>query len=563
MAYAAFLLALPLYRTLSRSLCASSHEDASFLCFDSHEPPRVYGQNGLFSPLTPGHVPDTTVELAVVRAFSTSLIFEEGVNIFAYLFVLLIASCITCHLVFVPLANLADAACKRVTYLADEGLLPPLLALLHGHGVHETPPRDISNAERLLRLVVYYSISISFMCFVYHFSQPLTTQLVRKPRSFLCWLPNALYHCQSAAEEDAGLIHVIVANRYVQAFAALCRVISLLTLPTMTTNLIGHYVFPRAIWKRLPTISQMLDSQGQQANEVDEAAQHTQRDQTHGVDKNSNVLKQPVNLDFVLFIRYVTRGTNPRIVATNTRRALQVMYESGLPRHMWCVEVVTDKSMRLVEQVNDMSVHEIIVPDDYHPPNGAKYKARALNYAIRASNARACDWIVHLDEETLFDADTVRAIVHHCGVESYNTRVARTQQWPCIGQGPIVYGRAMTDYFTGTGNWMTTLADSNRVSDDCGRYRLQFECGEVWVGMHGSFVVVANCVEQEITFDHGVEGSIAEDAFFAMLARSAQVQFRWVDALMFEQSPFTLQDSRYCFRSWLRCRCGATCLGSC
>ncbi len=87
-----------------------------------------------------------------------------------------------------------------------------------------------------------------------------------------------------------------------------------------------------------------------------------------------------------------------------------------------------------------------------------------------------------------------------------------------------------------------SLADSGRVSDDCGRYRAQYECGEVWVGMHGSYVVAPNCLERLITFDHGVEGSIAEDAYFALLARAAGARFAWIDALMFEQSPFSWGD---------------------
>ena len=62
------------------------------------------------------------------------------------------------------------------------------------------------------------------------------------------------------------------------------------------------------------------------------------------------------------------------------------------------------------------------------------------------------------------------------------------------------------------------------------------------MGVDGSFVVVANVVEQVVTFDHGLEGSIAEDAFFAMLARANNVRFGWVDGLMYEQSPFTLKD---------------------
>ena len=90
-------------------------------------------------------------------------------------------------------------------------------------------------------------------------------------------------------------------------------------------------------------------------------------------------------------------------------------------------------------------------------------------------------------------------------------------------------------------NWMTTLADSGRVSDDCGRYRIQYECGEVWVGMHGSFVVACNCGEKNVTFDHGVEGSIAEDGVSGMITWSCGARSAWIGALLFEQSPVPLR----------------------
>eukprot|EP00976_Prorocentrum_cordatum_P070492 1179955-Prorocentrum_minimum.AAC.3 len=56
--------------------------------------------------------------------------------------------------------------------------------------------------------------------------------------------------------------------------------------------------------------------------------------------------------------------------------------------------------------------------------------------------------------------------------------------------------------------------------------------------MHGSFVVAQNAVEQLTTFDHGAEGSITEDAYFALVAREMGVRYAWIDTHMYEQSPF-------------------------
>jgi hypothetical protein len=85
-------------------------------------------------------------------------------------------------------------------------------------------------------------------------------------------------------------------------------------------------------------------------------------------------------------------------------------------------------------------------------------------------------------------------------------------------QGGILYGAGEVE------NWITTLADSLRVADDYGKFRVQFEMNECWVGMHGSFVVAQNAVEQLTTFDHGAEGSITEDAYFALVAREMGVR---------------------------------------
>eukprot|EP00299_Pterocystis_sp_00344_P017819 c8927_g1_i2.p1 GENE.c8927_g1_i2~~c8927_g1_i2.p1 ORF type:complete len:656 (-),score=147.65 c8927_g1_i2:34-2001(-) len=120
-----------------------------------------------------------------------------------------------------------------------------------------------------------------------------------------------------------------------------------------------------------------------------------------------------------------------------------------------------------------------------------------------------------------------------------------------IGQGAIVYGAS--DEIV---NYVTTLADSVRVSDDFGKFRFQYEHHEPWIGMHGSFVVCSNIVERLIGFDHGVVGSITEDAYFALAARAVGVQFAWIDATMYEQSPFTLMDfvrqrSRWFLGLWL------------
>ena len=95
-----------------------------------------------------------------------------------------------------------------------------------------------------------------------------------------------------------------------------------------------------------------------------------------------------------------------------------------------------------------------------------------------------------------------------------------------IGQGVIKYG-----CHENPPNYLTTLADSIRVADDFGKFRVQYELHEPLIGMHGSFVVCQTAVEAAIGFDHGISGSITEDAYFALVARAEGVKVRWIDQI--------------------------------
>lgn len=58
--------------------------------------------------------------------------------------------------------------------------------------------------------------------------------------------------------------------------------------------------------------------------------------------------------------------------------------------------------------------------------------------------------------------------------------------------------------------------------------------------------------ERGIGFDNGIDGSIAEDCFFAMLATSRGHTFDFVDGEMYEKSPFTLMDFIQQRKRWLQ-----------
>ena len=182
-----------------------------------------------------------------------------------------------------------------------------------------------------------------------------------------------------------------------------------------------------------------------------------------------------------------------------------------------------------------------------------RFKARALHYCTLVSAAREEDWIIHLDEESRFNTDTVAHCLAHCLKEHTHWRLDRTK-YAAIGQGVILYNVFSME------STLCALADTIRVGDDFGKFALQYRAfGQPLIGMHGSFVVCQNKVELEIGFDHGMEGSITEDTFFAMYAAPRGVQVKWCFGHMYEQSPFNITDfakqrCRWYAGLWLCCR---------
>jgi len=63
-----------------------------------------------------------------------------------------------------------------------------------------------------------------------------------------------------------------------------------------------------------------------------------------------------------------------------------------------------------------------------------------------------------------------------------------------------------------------------------GKLRLQFKLfKKPLFGWKGSFVVTQTRAEREVTFDHGPEGSIAEDCFFSMVAFRSGYSFDFIE----------------------------------
>ncbi|KAF7639507.1 Glyco_trans_2-like domain-containing protein [Meloidogyne graminicola] len=254
----------------------------------------------------------------------------------------------------------------------------------------------------------------------------------------------------------------------------------------------------------------------------------------NGFKDNIKLKSTPLFAPFICF-RVVTKGNFPELVKMNVEKNLQICYEAGLESFIF--EVVTDKSVNLPHCNN--RVREVVVPPNYSTKTGAKFKSRALQYCLEDSVNifRDEDWIVHLDEETLLSVNSVNGILNFCEDGKHQ-----------FGQGVITYAQGEIV------NWLTTLSDSFRVADDMGKLRFQFKVfHKPLFGWKGSFVKKLKAgAEKKVSFDHGLEGSIAEDCFFSMVAFRDGYSFDFIEGEMHEKSPFTFWDFLQQRRRWLQ-----------
>jgi egghead protein (zeste-white 4 protein) len=234
---------------------------------------------------------------------------------------------------------------------------------------------------------------------------------------------------------------------------------------------------------------------------------------------------------FELCFRIVSRGTNEEALRATVAATRRVLTGTGLAAR---IEVVTEVPVDL-DEGPDLAV--MVVPPTYATSTGALYKARALHYALCHSDLAPGGWILHLDEES-HPTPSLLAGAVRAAVEEEAAGTCR------IGQGAILYHRGLGRHP------VLTLADMVRTGDDLGRFQLQHRLGYTIFGLHGSFILVRNSVEQAVGFDLGPEGSIAEDSFWALCQMQTGARSRWVDGWLEEQSPQSVADFVRQRRRW-------------
>ncbi len=224
----------------------------------------------------------------------------------------------------------------------------------------------------------------------------------------------------------------------------------------------------------------------------------------------------------LVVFRICTKGDNIEMVADTMLRCIREMTAS--PLFDYLVEVVINDVATISTLPTGDKIRIVVIPDSYETPRGdTKYKARGLQYALEYSDVSDDAWLVHLDEETQPTSSGIKGIAKMIREEEESGKLR-------IGQGAILYHR----------NWKRkpfwTLADNVRTGDDFARFFLQHRIGRTIFGLHGSYIIVRNDVEKREGFDFGPQGSITEDAFWAVKNMEHGVRARWCEGYLEEQS---------------------------
>ena len=178
------------------------------------------------------------------------------------------------------------------------------------------------------------------------------------------------------------------------------------------------------------------------------------------------------------------------------------------------------------------------VPQNYSTFNNAKYKARALQYAIeqREQNGENIDsvWVYHLDDESMITNQGLLSILDH----------ADNNREP-ISEGLITYPNKLN-----VGNRIVKYLDA-------GRPTFCYYCCAMLTSqkkpdwLHGSNLLLRADIEKDIGWDFS--DTCAEDSLFGYVAyKKYGGIFGWHGGVLEEQSPFTFSDFIKQRQRWIK-----------
>jgi len=229
----------------------------------------------------------------------------------------------------------------------------------------------------------------------------------------------------------------------------------------------------------------------------------------------------------------VTRGDWPWLAA---RAAESIRYwvsrvseKYGLKLNT-VIEIVSDSYSRILEEVADRLV---VVPASYRTRRGARYKARALQYAVekRVADGLVGEnvWVFHLDEESIVGEDTILGLLRFI--------VEAKDRGYVMGCGELLASNGII-------STPISLVDFQRSF-----YTLVFQgftyakLHRPYLGLIGNNYVVNSLVEAEIGYDCGPFESLAEDSWFALRVYERYgARVGWIKSRVFEEPVYSLKD---------------------
>ncbi|MCW3996429.1 MAG: glycosyltransferase family 2 protein [Candidatus Bathyarchaeota archaeon] len=180
----------------------------------------------------------------------------------------------------------------------------------------------------------------------------------------------------------------------------------------------------------------------------------------------------------------------------------------------------------------------ITVPKEYSTPHKAKYKTRALHYAVEyRENSRENTkdvWIYHLDDESMVTKQGLLSVLDHID----NNREP-------IAEGLITYPNKLE-----VGSKLVKYLDAVRPTFCYSCCAMLKSKGKPdW--LHGSNLLVRADIEKSIGWDFA--NSCAEDSLFGYIAHKRYGGiFGWHGGILEEQSPFTFSDFVKQRQRWIR-----------
>ncbi len=236
----------------------------------------------------------------------------------------------------------------------------------------------------------------------------------------------------------------------------------------------------------------------------------------------------PINPKRMIF--QITTIGNMEIVQDSVDNINRICKEVGYENYR--IDVVSE-----VDESFEGAV-TVTVPQNYSTFNHAKYKARALHYAIERREEKGENtsdtWIYHLDDESMITKQGLLSILDH----------ADNNREP-IAEGLITYPNKIN-----VGSKLVKYLDAVRPTfcyTCCAMLKSQGK--PEW--LHGSNLLLRADIEKNIGWDF--PETCAEDSLFGYVAHKKYGGiFGWHGGVLEEQSPFTFSDFIKQRQRWIK-----------